>query len=82
MKVYVLTTHVVNDYEDYGIIVRAFSTKTKARKALSEWKKSEMPYIKRNEMTYSSDKDGFDAYADESYARNHSMAFIKEVEVE
>jgi len=82
MKVYVLTTHVVNDYEDYGINVRAFSTKTKARKALSEWKKSEMPYIKRDELTYSSYKDGFEAYEEGDYTRNRSIANIKESEVE
>lgn len=82
-SIYIVVTHQVDDYEDLGIQTWAFNKKKDAQKALAAFKKSELPYCKKEGwMIEPSDRNSFEAYEDGDYTRNHSIAHIQKVEVE
>lgn len=79
MKVYVLTTHAVADYDDYGINNRVFANEQDAINELKEWREDEIKHAQDNEWVIGCDYDThFEAYEDGCWCQNHSVAFIRE----
>lgn len=83
MKVYVLTTHAVADYDDYGINNRVFANEKDALNALKEWRDDEMYYVEDAGMTVGTDvANHFEAYLEGWYAQYHTEGFVNEYEIE
>lgn len=84
MKVYVVTSQVIYDYEDYVNPIRVFANRKDASSLLRELRKEyKREYVKEDgwEIAYDN-KDGFEYGMEGEYSRNSCYASIKECEVE
>ena len=82
MKVYVFVTHAASDGEFFGVNLSVHATKEEAIKDFMEYKKDEMPYVKRDGWVIgTNEEDNFEAYMEGDYAANHTEGFVEEYEI-
>lgn len=80
MKVFVLLTEVVYDYET-DRRVKVFSTLEKAKKEFDEFVKKEKKNAEDEDWTIELDGMDFEAYPEGTYVEDHVLACIEEQEV-
>ncbi len=82
MKIYILTSGVVYDYEEYPNTPKCFRTLEAAKKALSRVKKEfRKEYVKGSGWDCDDCERSFYAYPDGWYAQNHAYAQIREAKL-
>lgn len=80
MKVFVLFTQMVFDFEDSNSI-EVFSTKEKAMEAFNEFVAKEKKNAESDEWEIEISDGYFEAYEEGFYSENHAMAKVSELEV-
>lgn len=85
MKVYVLKTNAVHDFEDYGIGVEVFRTKKEAIKALNALWRDEKSCLKEDfhvrDWVVEKNKDSYEAHVDGEWCRYHTCGYVQECEL-
>ena len=80
MKVYVVVTHQVHDFEDLGLFAHSFAKKKDAQKYLSLFYQDEKHEVLdgMRDWKMKKEKDYYELWVDGEWSRYHSCGYIKE----
>lgn len=82
-KVYLVIIDSIDEFMDFGILTKAFSSYGKAKEYFDITVSQEKSYIKDNEdWVIEEDDYTFCAYVEGRYPESHSFVQIREMEIE
>lgn len=83
MKIYLIVSHAVFNFEDCDICTQAFFDKEKAQEVFKKIVEEEREWAKKNNLVIDfDDEDYFMACAERDYACTHTLQELREIEVE